>query len=89
MLACNRLRIDPGDGCPVLDYRIEKDRVESRRLNTAWRQLAPEEISSHVMANTVVAEWLRRRMGLHKLLRACNSSTASPDREDCRHRIAA
>lgn len=72
MLACKRLRIDSGDGSPVLDYRIEKDRVESRGLNTSWRQLAPEEISSHVMANTVVAEWLRRRMGLHKLLRACS-----------------
>lgn len=89
MLACNRLRIHSGDGCPLIDYRIEEDRVESRRLNTGWRQLAPEEISSHVMANTVVAEWLLRRMGLHQLLRACNSSTAKPDREDCRDRIAA
>ncbi len=70
MLACNRLRIDPGDGSPVLEYRIENDRVESRTL-TGWRQLAPEEISSHVAANTVVAAWLHRRMGLHKLLRAC------------------
>ncbi len=72
MLACNKLRIDSRDGSPVLEYRIEDDRVETRTLDTNWRQLPPEEISSHVAANTVVAEWLRRRMGLHKLLRSCN-----------------
>lgn len=80
MLPCNRLRIDSGDGTPVLDYRIERDRIESRRLNTDWRQLAPEEISSHVMANTVVAEWLRCRIGLHKLLRACSPGIAYESR---------
>jgi len=89
MLICNRLRIDCDDGSSVLDYRIENDRIEFRRLGTNWRQLTPDEISSHVMANSVVAEWLRRRMGLHLLLRACNSSTASPDHDDCRDRIAA
>lgn len=76
MLACNRLRIELGNGSPVLDYRIERDRVEFRRLNMSWRHLTPEEISSHVRANTVVAEWLCRRMGLHKLLRACSPGFA-------------
>jgi hypothetical protein len=71
MLACNRLRIDSGDGSPVLEYRIEYRRVESRMLETDWQELSPDEISSHVRANTVVAEWLRRRIGLHKLLRSC------------------
>ncbi len=76
MPACNRLRIDSGDGSEVLEYRIENDRVESRTLDTSWRQLPPEEISSHVMANTIVAEWLRRRMGVHKLLRSCSPRAA-------------
>ena len=91
MLACNRLRIESGDGCPVLDYRIEKDRIEARRLNTGWRRLAPEEISSHVMANTVVAAWLCRRMGLHKLLRACTPEFPSTNSRHCSYpdRIAA
>ena len=76
MLMCNTLRIECSDGSPILDYRIENDRVESRRLNTNWRQLPPEEITSHVMANTVVAKWLSRRMGIHKLIRACIPNAA-------------
>jgi hypothetical protein len=79
MLACNRLRIDPGNGFPVIDYRIENGRVESRtlpsevdtRIEMGWQRLTPEQISSHVMADTVVAYWLRRKMGTHRLLRAC------------------
>jgi hypothetical protein len=65
MLSCKRLRIDPGDGSPVLEYRIEDSRVESRTLETDWQELSPDEISSHVIANTTVAQWLRRRIGLH------------------------
>ncbi len=82
MLACNRLRIDPGDGSPAVDYRIENGWVESRILETAderngaveksWQRLTPEQLSSHVMADTVVARWLCRRMGVHELIRACN-----------------
>lgn len=79
MLACNRLRIDTGHGFPVTDYRIENGWVESRTLRSevdtptevGWQRLTPEQISSHVMADTVVAYWLRRKMGTHRLLRAC------------------
>lgn len=78
MLMCNRLRIDSGRGSPVVEYRIENDGIESRTLNceggigeTAWRRLTSEQISSHVMADTVVARWLRRRMGVYRLLRSC------------------
>jgi hypothetical protein len=84
MLACNRLRIDPCDGSPVADYRIENDWVESRTLETAaecgtatekrWQRLTPEQLSSHVMADTVLAQWLRGRMGVYRLIRACTSS---------------
>jgi len=85
MLAFNRLRIDPGDDSPVVEYRIEKGRVESRILETPadaviereWQQLTPEQLSSHVMADTVVARWLSRRMGIFPLIRACNQGAMS------------
>jgi hypothetical protein len=81
MLACKRLRIDPCDGSPVVDYRIENGWVERHTLETVvtreerWQRLTPEQLSCHVMANTVVAQWLSRRMGVHRLIRACNPST--------------
>ena len=31
------------------------------------------------MSHTIVAQWLRRRMGLYALLRACNQKVAFPD----------
>lgn len=97
MLACNRLFIDPCDGSPVVDYRIENDCVESRTLEAAergtttekrWQRLTPEQLSSHVMADTVVAQWLRRRMGVHRLVRACVSSANNGGQGDS-ERIAA
>jgi hypothetical protein len=87
MLVCNRLRIDPCDGTPVIDYRIENGWVESRTLETGtergtaadqqWHRLTPEELSSHVMADTVVARWLRGRMGIYGLIRACTERIAA------------
>src|SRR5216683_176042 len=98
MLACNRLRIDPCDGSPVADYRIENGWVESRTLETAtecgmttdmrWQRLTPEQLSSHVMAGTVLAQWLRGRMGVHRLIRAC-TSPANHSAQDHPERIAA
>lgn len=75
MLACNSLRIDPVDGSSVIEYRIEDSFVEACVLqaeNTlatgkSWHRLTPEQLTSHVMTNTVVAYWLRRRMGVHWL----------------------
>lgn len=98
MLACKRLRIDRCEGSPVVDYRIESGCVESRTLEMAteggttteerWQRLTPEQLSSHVMADTVVAQWLRRRMGVHRLIRACNSS-ANNEVQEGSERIAA
>ena len=91
MLACNRLRIDPGNGSPAVDYRIESGFVESRTLETgaversvpasekAWQRLTPKQLTSRVMADRVVAQWLRHRMGLHGLVRACSPEFASLD----------
>jgi hypothetical protein len=80
MPACNRLRIDPGNGSPAVDYRIESDFVESRTLepNKQWQRLTPEQLTSRVMADKVVAQWLRHRMGLHRLVRACQQDDSSP-----------
>jgi hypothetical protein len=88
MLTCNKLRIDPGEGSAIVEYRIENGRVESRTLRsnkgdeTGWQRLAPQQISLHVMANTVVAQWLRGRMGIHRLLRACTADAGNPKIEN-------
>ena len=97
MLAFNRLRIDRCDGSPVADYRIENDWVESRTLETGtecgptterrWQRLTPEQLSSHVMADTIVSQWLCRRMGVHRLVRACSSS-ANNDVHDSERMVA-
>jgi hypothetical protein len=98
MQACNRLHIDPCDGSPVADYRIENGCVESRTLEAApecgtgtdrrWQRLTPEQLTSHVMANTVLAQWLCRRMGVHTLVRACTES-ANDGARGCSERMAA
>jgi hypothetical protein len=89
MLACSRLRIDPGNGSPAVDYRIESGFVESRTLETdaakgsmpaiekPWQRLTPKQLTSRVMADRVVAQWLRHRMGLHGLIRACSQEFVS------------
>ena len=101
MLAFNRLRIDPDDGCPAVEYRIDDDHVDSRVLDSAhersgaieppWQRLTPEQLRSHVMADTAVARWLSRRMGVHRLIRACNQDSpfAHGDLQERRDRTAA
>jgi hypothetical protein len=78
MLACNKLCIDPCDGSPGVDFRIENGCVETRAgidSTQPWQRLTPEQLSSHVMSNTVVAQWLSGRLGVRRLIRACTSST--------------
>src|SRR5262249_25742868 len=81
MLARNRLRIDPGDGSPAVDYRIENGFVESRTpaIEKQWQRLTPEQLTSRVMADTVVLRWLRHRIGVYRLIRACNQDSSSPN----------
>ena len=84
MLEFNRLRIDSGDGCPAVDYRIEDGCVESRILGMTessltekpWQRLTPTQLRSLVMTDTVVTRWLRRRMGVHRLILACNQDSS-------------
>src|SRR5215472_3106569 len=78
-MSCNKLRVDPNDGSPVMEYRIEGGTVERRAfgnpqergtLAARWERLTREQLASHLVANTVVAYWLCRRLGLDWLLRA-------------------
>jgi hypothetical protein len=97
MLTCNRLRIDPGHGSPVVEYRIENGRVESRIVRSemavaceaGWQQLTAHQISMHIKTDTVVAHWLHGRMGVHRLLRACTSglSSVNNDNQGCTEHI--
>src|SRR5260370_42186296 len=92
MLACNRLRIARYDGSAVADYPTEDDGVESRALQTAtegssatenrWERLTPEQLSSHIRNDSVVARWLRRRMGVQPLIRACSQHFSSANEEE-------
>jgi hypothetical protein len=98
MLACNTLRIDSGRGSPVIEYRIQSDHVDSREVcfdegtdsQAEWRRLTPEQVSSHVMAGTVLARWLRYRMGRRRLLRACGGEAfKAEDQKNSEDRMAA
>lgn len=98
MLVCNRLRIEPRDGSPIVDYRIENGRVEHRTLETAaehgtaiemqWQRFTPEELTSHILGNTVVAHWLCHRLRAHSLIRAYSqpSSSVSDEGQECHPR---
>jgi hypothetical protein len=76
-----RLRLDSRDGSPASEYRILDDGIVEVRTvvsedgsespRSAWRPLTPDQLSSHVERNTVVAQWLERRMGWRPLLLAC------------------
>jgi hypothetical protein len=81
MLEFNKLRVDRGDRSGAIEYRIEREHVESRAVGKdtveeSWRRIPPEKLRSHVMADTVLARWLRRRMGIHKLIRACQQDSS-------------
>lgn len=93
MLVSNRLRIDPGNGIPAVEYRIENGFVETRTLETRssvmansdpssfegqWQRLTPQQLTSRVLQNRVVAHWLRNKMGLHQLVRACSQEFSDP-----------
>jgi hypothetical protein len=76
MQPSNTLRIDPEDGSPAIEYRIAEDVVESRLISEdagqQWRVLTAQQLTEHAMRGTALAYWLRRRMGIQWLIRACN-----------------
>jgi two-component system, OmpR family, response regulator CpxR len=86
-MPCNILRIDPGNGSPVVEYRITNDCVETRIVRaddnsdipSEWQRVKAKQLTACVLADTGLAYWLRRRMGVHKLVRACAAESSATD----------
>src|SRR5512135_1606962 len=69
-----RLELDSG----VEEYRIYEGMVEVRKMQRSgevqsddWQRLTHAQLAAHVKDGTVVAQWLRHRLGWRRLLRAC------------------
>src|SRR5437867_4397856 len=77
------LRLEAADGSGGEEYRISGADIEVRRLRPTWgnerdiqsghdwRPLTSDQLSEHVRDNTVVAQWLRHRIGWRRLLLKC------------------
>ena len=73
------LRVEAADGSGIDEYRICEGMIEFRKLQRSgeiesddhWDRLSPSDLTAHVHDNTVVAQWLRHRLGWRRLLRAC------------------
>lgn len=74
------LRLEAAGGIAGEEYRISDGDVEVRKLHQtlegarrggAWHRLTPGQLSTHVRRNTVVAQWLQRRLGWQRLLQKC------------------
>src|SRR5262249_56627278 len=69
------LRLEAPDGSGGEEYRIRDSDIEVRRVRRSvadeqqqphehgWQPLTTEQLSEHVRDNTVVAQWLRHRIG--------------------------
>ena len=90
------LRLESPDGVSD-EFRICDSYVEARQLrhdsteDQQWHRLDPEQIADHVNRNTIVAQWLMRRLGWRRLIRACirEESIHYLDMLDVPHRRAA
>lgn len=69
------LRLESQDGRGGQEFRIYDGHVEVRELELRdddfWRSMGPEELTAHVNSHDVLSEWLKKRMGWRRLLRAC------------------
>jgi len=71
------LRLEATDGVEGKEDRIYDGQIEVRELQCStdddwcWHRVPPDELTAHVNAGTVLAEWLKRRLGWRRLLRAC------------------
>jgi hypothetical protein len=85
-----QLILQPTQGYPAKAYRIQDGNIEVRSLDagsdegSGWWRLSPQQISTHVERNTVVARWLESRMGWRRLLQACVGQDASEMTSSCR-----
>jgi hypothetical protein len=81
------LRLEAIDGSESEEYRIHGGEIEGRKVRRSdeydldefnqhpsdndWQPLTAGELATHVEANTVLAQWLRHRIGWRRLLLAC------------------
>lgn len=71
------LRLEAINGSGGEEYRIREGEVEFRPVEPStnydrdWQQLSAHELADHVQRNTVVAQWLRHRIGWRRLLLKC------------------
>jgi hypothetical protein len=95
------LRLEAANGSGIEEYRIQDGDIEVRRVQRAvergrsdddWQLLTPRQLASHVQDNTVVAQWLRHRIGWRRLLLACSDQQTLQNfgiESDVRDRFAA
>ena len=75
------LRLEATNGSGGEEYRIREDEIEVRPVNSSstndayddddWQPLSSSDLADHVQRNTVVAQWLRHRIGWRRLLLKC------------------
>jgi hypothetical protein len=78
------LRLEAPDGSFQEEYRIQGADIEVRTgppsvefdstddgSRDEWHRVSAEQLSAHVHGNTVVAQWLRHRIGWRRLVLAC------------------
>jgi hypothetical protein len=81
------LRLEAAEGSAGEEYRIYDGDVEVRNLprregagrTGTWHRLTPGQLSTHVQRNTVVAQWLQRRLGWQRLLQKCVALESAND----------
>jgi hypothetical protein len=88
------LRLEAADGSAAEEYRIYDGDVEVRKLEPldegarpAWYRLTPGQLSTHVQRNTVVAQWLQRRLGWRRLLQKCIDLQTPNDRGEAENTL--
>jgi hypothetical protein len=90
------LRLETPDGTAMEEYRIRDGAIELRRCSDlgddGWHRLTPAQLTDHVNRKTLLAQWLERRLGWRRLLRACigeeNSRQFENDSRPADRRIA-
>lgn len=69
------LRLEAHDGSGE-EYRIRDNEIEVRAVDSDlpdddWQPLSSHELAEHVQHNSIVAQWLKHRIGWRRLLLKC------------------
>ena len=74
------LRLEAMDGSGFEEYRIYEGAIEMRKMcsyedpsEDSWERVTHAQLAAHVKDDTVVAQWLRKRIGWQRLLLACTN----------------